>query len=273
MTDRSVTRGPEELDVAVTAGAGVSAAMVAYAVDKLTHLAGHESAPILFVEVKLDLEANPAVERPARAEAVLDVNGDPVRAHVAAHDLPEAIDLLEDRLARRLDRHRRRGVDRARRLHHQEDHEWRHGDPPTHRPAWFDRPRDERRLVRRKSFSVGEMTCDEAADALDLLGHDFLLFTNLATGADAVLFYADDASPGGALELIDASGRQDAVGDATVAPVRLARHGVPAVPSDEAIEQLEMDVMPFVFHVDPSTGRGSVVYRRYDGHYGCITPG
>lgn len=272
MTDLSDTRNPEELSLAVTAGDGVSDAMVAYAVDKLTHLAGHESAPILFGEVKLDLETNPAIERPARAEAVLDVNGDPIRAHVAAHDLPEAIDLLEDRLARRLDRHRRRGPDRARRLHHQEDHEWRHGDPPTHRPTWFDRPRDERRLVRRKTFSVGEMTCDEAADTLDLLGHDFLLFTNLATGADAVLFYADDAGPGGALELIDASGRDDAVGEATVAPVRLGRHGVPECPPEEAAEQLDLDVTPFVFHLDPVTGRGSVVYRRYDGHYGCITP-
>ena len=272
MTDVSDTRSPDELSLAVTAGEGVSDAMVAYAVDKLTHLAGHESAPILFGEVKLDVEANPAVERPARAEAVLDVNGEPVRAHVAAHDLAEAIDLLENRLARRLDRHRRRRTDRARRLHHPDEHEWRHGDPPTHRPVWYDRPRDERRLVRRKSFSVGEMTCDEAADTLDLLGHDFLLFTNLATGADAVLFYADDTVPGGVLELIDASGRADAVGEGTIAPVRLSHHGVPACRAADAVEQLDLDTLPFVFHLDPDTGRGSVVYRRYDGHYGCITP-
>lgn len=272
MTDVSDTRDPEELSLAVTAGTGVPDAMVAYAIEKLTHLAGHEAAPILFGEIKLDLEANPAVERPARAEAVLDVNGDPVRAHVAAHDLPEAIDLLEDRLARRLERHRRRRTDRARRLHHHEDHEWRHGDPPAHRPAWYERPADERRLVRRKSFSVGEMTCDEAADALDLLGHDFLLFANLATGADAVLFYADDEVAGSRLELMDASGRADAVGDQTVAPVVLSHHGVPTCTPAEAAEQLGVDVIPFVFHLDPSTGRGSVVYRRYDGHYGCITP-
>lgn len=270
MTEVSETRSPDELRLAVTAGDGVPDAMVAYAVDKLTHLAGHGSAPILFGEVKLVLDANPAVERPAHAEAVLDVNGEPVRAHVAAHELTEAIDLLEGRLARRLDRHRRRRVDRARRLHDPEEHEWRHGDPPSHRPAWFDRPQDERRLVRRKSFTVGEMSCDEAADALDLLGHDFLLFTNLATGADAVLFFAEVA--GGGLELIDASGRSDAVGEATVAPVRLNHHGVPECSVSEAAEQLDVDVLPFVFHLDPDTGRGSVVYRRFDGHYGCITP-
>lgn len=270
MTEVSDTRSPDELSLAVTTGEGVPDDVVAYAVDKLTHLAGHESAPILFGEVKLVLDANPAIERPAHAEAVLDVNGDPVRAHVAAHDLPEAIDLLEGRLARRLDRHRRRRVDRARRLHHPEEDTWRHGDPPSHRPAWYDRPPEERRLVRRKSFSVGEMSCDEAADTLDLLGHDFLLFTNLVTGADAVLFFTDAVD--GGLELIDASGRPDAVGAATVAPVRLSHHGVPECSVTEATAQLDVDVLPFVFHLDPATGRGSVVYRRFDGHYGCITP-
>ncbi|MBO1414556.1 sigma 54 modulation/S30EA ribosomal C-terminal domain-containing protein, partial [Streptomyces sp. FH025] len=29
---------------------------------------------------------------------------------------------------------------------------------------------------------------------------------------------------------------------------------------------------PFVFYTDTSTGRGNVLYRRYDGHYGLITP-
>jgi len=27
-----------------------------------------------------------------------------------------------------------------------------------------------------------------------------------------------------------------------------------------------------VFFVEPTTGRGNVVYRRYDGHYGLISP-
>ncbi len=269
MTDLSEATAPnEDAPIAVTAGTGVPEAMSEYAVAKLSHLATHERSPILFGEVKLTLEPNPARERPAKAEAVFDVNGEPVRAHVAAHDLSEAIDLLEDRLGRRLARHRQLRVDRARRMRGHDDHEWRHGEAPVHRPEYFERPRDERRLVRRKSFSVGEMTCDEAADTLDLLGHDFLLFTNLATGADAVVFYASDHG----LELIDASGSADAVGAATVAPVRISRLGTRSCSVAEAIDQLDVDVTPFVFFVDADTGRGSVVYRRYDGHYGCITP-
>lgn len=29
---------------------------------------------------------------------------------------------------------------------------------------------------------------------------------------------------------------------------------------------------PFVFYVDAQTGRGHAVYRRYDGHYGVVSP-
>ncbi|WP_327048745.1 sigma 54 modulation/S30EA ribosomal C-terminal domain-containing protein [Microbispora sp. NBC_01189] len=30
--------------------------------------------------------------------------------------------------------------------------------------------------------------------------------------------------------------------------------------------------LPFVFFAGRRTGRGNVVYHRYDGHYGLITP-
>jgi hypothetical protein len=29
---------------------------------------------------------------------------------------------------------------------------------------------------------------------------------------------------------------------------------------------------PFTFFVDAGTGRGRLIYHRYDGHYGLITP-
>jgi hypothetical protein len=38
-----------------------------------------------------------------------------------------------------------------------------------------------------------------------------------------------------------------------------------------ALERLELSGAAFVFFVDEATGRGAVVYRRYDGHYGLIT--
>ena len=40
---------------------------------------------------------------------------------------------------------------------------------------------------------------------------------------------------------------------------------------EQAVEHLDLAGDAFVFHLDPGTGRGRVLYRRYDGHYGLIT--
>lgn len=244
-----------------------------YAADKISQLLSDLDEPVLFAEVKLTQQPDPARPRPAEAEAVIDLNGAPVRAHVAAEVMNAAIDLLEDRLRRRInqraevrdDLHRHRtgagATDGGR-------SSWRHGEVPAERPEHFQRPVEERELIRRKTFAVGEMTPDEAVDLLDLLGHDFLLFANLHTGADAVVAYA----PSGDYELTDTSGHDDVLGDDTVAPIRRSHRGVPRMTIPEAEEELDLDLEPFVFFVDPDTSRGNVAYRRYDGHYGLISP-
>jgi hypothetical protein len=48
----------------------------------------------------------------------------------------------------------------------------------------------------------------------------------------------------------------------------------PAVRSiSEAISRLGLIDLPFLFFVDAATGRSSVLYHRYDGHYGLIVQG
>ena len=253
-----------DFDVAVTTRGDVSDDAAEYAVTKVAQLSRYTTKPVLFAQVKLVQEANPAHERPALAEATLDVNGRVVRAHVAAGDLIEAADLLEARMRRNLIRESERhghGHERA-----PLDDEWRHGTHPANRPVVADRDVDDREVVRHKTFALTPMTADEAGLDLELLGHDFYLFTEVHTGLDAVLHVAD----GGGLEL------------------QLARDGAPRPPDcDEAIalgapapmltlaeaeERLDVGHERLVFFVDAASGRGHVVYRRYDGHYGLITP-
>ena len=59
---------------------------------------------------------------------------------------------------------------------------------PTHRPNYFPRPVDERRVIRRKSFTMAPCTLDQAAREMDLLDYDFHLFTEQGTGTAAVLY-------------------------------------------------------------------------------------
>jgi hypothetical protein len=40
---------------------------------------------------------------------------------------------------------------------------------------------------------------------------------------------------------------------------------------EDAVELLDLSDDRFVFSRDAASGRGQVLYRRYDGHYGLIT--
>jgi ribosomal subunit interface protein len=260
----------DDMDLTIATQGDVSEQAKQYARTKLTRLAGYARDPILWAQVRLTVEPNPARDRPAVAEATLGVNGAPVRAQVAARDLDEAIDLLEDRLGRRLKRHEdrlhRTGNDRHR-TGQPDDHEWRHGDLPTQRPEWFDRNPDERQIMRKKTFALEPMTLDEAAFDLDMLGHDFYLFTELESDADAVVAYDDDHG----LELLLPEGVPVDPTAAAAAPVRLGTPA-PRLSAAVAVERLDAGGERFVFFVNDDTERGNVVYHRYDGHYGLITP-
>ena len=48
-------------------------------------------------------------------------------------------------------------------------------------------------------------------------------------------------------------------------------HPVPQVTTAAACERLDALELPFLFFRDSGTGRGSVLYLRYDEHYGLVT--
>jgi hypothetical protein len=227
----------------------------------------HVAEPVLLARLKLTRAADPARARPAIAQVTLDIDGDLVRAHVARHDMREAIDLLQRRLRDQLEQraehrealHTRSGIPAA--------GEWRHGDLATVRPAYFDRPAEERELVRHKTFVADELTPDEAAFDMAQLDYDFYLFCDLASGEDAVL----ERRPGG-YQLTRLHPAAVDVAGPVAAPVEVTATAPPELTVDEAIERLDTDGEPFVFFANAATGRGNVVYRRYDGHYGLLAP-
>ncbi|MFD1051301.1 sigma 54 modulation/S30EA ribosomal C-terminal domain-containing protein, partial [Kibdelosporangium lantanae] len=54
--------------------------------------------------------------------------------------------------------------------------------------------------------------------------------------------------------------------------VTLNVHPVPRLTTDQAVERLNATELPHRFFQDEATRRGAVLYRRYDGDYGLITP-
>ena len=259
---------PEHDDVVVHTSGPVTSQEVEYARRKIAAIFPLAPRSVHFAKADLVVHGDPAREDRAFAKAELDLDGRFVRAHATGTAVTEAVDALEARLRERLERdvHRQE----ARRLRHRGDgREWHHGNEPTLPTKYFPRPRDERELVRRKTFAVDAVTPGDALFELEALDHDFYLFTNAITGEDNVLFRTAE----GAFELIEPARELPAdedrasewgIGASTIRPADMS--------TEEAIDLLDLGNEPFVFFLDATTGRGQVVYRRYDGHYGLIVP-
>lgn len=234
-------------------------------IGKLAHLA-HE--PVLHAHVKLSRHADPAATRPVIAQANLDLNGRLVRAQVAGFDERDAIDRLEARLRRRLDRVAEHWEARRGRMPKAGPHEWRHGSEPTHRPDYFPRPESDRQVVRHKSYSLATCTVEEAALEMDLLDYDFHLFTEEGSKQDSVLYRE---GPTG-FRLAQAVPQPPEKLAPHEVPLTISPHPAPRLTVGEATQRLGLLGLPFLFFIDAEQDRACVVYHRYDGHYGLITP-
>jgi ribosome-associated translation inhibitor RaiA len=238
-----MTTQPHDVPIQYTARGTVPRGAAAYALRRIEHLLAKAPGRALHARVVLTHEPNPALEHPARAEVSIDLNGTPVRARVDANELQEAADLVVDRLQRQLVQLRARTRTQHRWLAVATEHEWRHGGAPASPPPISgDRP-----VIRRKTFSLEPMTPDEAAYEMDLLDHNFYLFTG-PDGEDALVYRTEDG------------------GYAVLGPT-----GIPVLTLAESKERLRSSHEPFVFYRDPDRRRGHVLYVRHDGRLGLIT--
>lgn len=255
------------LDVDVTTHGRLPGA-ADYARTKVGGLGRFTRRPVLSARVRLTRHPDPAVERPVVAQANLDVDGRLVRVQVQGVTARDAIDRLEARLRHQLERTAQHWEAVRGRVPVASAHEWRHQSEPTHRPDYFPRSPDERRVIRRKSFTLAPCTVDEAATEMDLLDYDFHLFTEKATGAAGVLYRAGPT--GYRLAQVAPASRDQ------LAPFRLSlsisSQPVPCLTVEQATDRLGLLGLPFLFFIDAAQGRASVLYHRYDGHYGLITP-
>lgn len=210
----------------------------------------HAAEPVLFARVRLTMAANPAVERPAVASVNVDMNGRFVRAQAASESMRGAIDQLADRLRVRLGRAKRNWAALRGTMPDNEPGEWRHQSIPTHRPPYFPRPSAERSVICQVSRASGKLTAADAAAELELLDYEFLLFTEVSTGADAIIARNGDG----------------------YLLVRVGDQPAPTLTAADAITRLESLGDQFIFYLDADSRRGNVVYHRYDGHYGLLTP-
>ncbi|MFF2353744.1 sigma 54 modulation/S30EA ribosomal C-terminal domain-containing protein [Kitasatospora sp. NPDC058115] len=198
-----------------------------------------------------------SVTRPSVAQASVDLAGvGRVRVELATVAVREAVDLALGTLAGRAGRLRELG-----------DIGLASAFESSYRPQYAPRPPAERRIVRRKSVRPALRTPEQAIREMLALDYRFHLFTDALTGQDGLVH----RRPGnGGFRLVRAHSAVRLGG--AVLPLTESPHPAPRLETAEAARQLRLTCWPFVFHTDPGDGRGRVLYRRYDGHYGLIAP-
>lgn len=229
-------------------------------------LAEVASEPVLFARVKLVMAADPAVARPAVAQVNVDMNGRLIRTQAAGETMRDAIHQAHDRLKIRLERAARNWAAVRGSKPVPEPGEWRHQSRPARALPYFPRPAADRAVMRHKSYALAHETPDEAAAEAGLLDYAFHLFTEKSTGEDAVIYRTGDG-----WRLALAHRRTHRLGP-VAASITVSERPAPRLPVPGAMSRLEAAGQPFLFFVNAQTGRGNLVYHRYDGHYGLIEP-
>ncbi|MBG0565120.1 sigma 54 modulation/S30EA ribosomal C-terminal domain-containing protein [Actinoplanes aureus] len=124
-----------------------------------------------------------------------------------------------------------------------------------------------RKLVRSKSCRLAVQDPDTAAFTMELRDYPFHLFADDVTGAESLLYRG---GPTGYRLLRTVAGPEP-VG--TTVPLSVRAWPAPVLPVARAVESLNSTpARSFVFFSDPGTGCGRVLYRRYDGDLGLLSP-
>jgi hypothetical protein len=254
------------VQVQVETRGAVPQEMAGFAVRRVGSLLRVASEPVLFARVKLIIAADPAVRCPAIAQVSVDLNGRLIRAQAAGRTMREAVEHACDRLRVRLERAARNweAIRGGRPV--PAPGEWRHQSLPATRLPSYPRPAEKRAVMRRKSYTLARETPDEAVAEAELMDYDFHLFTDQATGEDAVIYRVAD---GYGLQLAHPrTGRLDPFDSS----ITVNETPAPRLSLSQAAAWLEESGEPFLFFSNAETGRGNLLYHRYDGHYGLVVP-
>jgi putative sigma-54 modulation protein len=174
-------------------------AIGAYAEEKMGRLAKY-LANGARCEVELWTEKNPSIADNQVVEATIFTKGPVIRAREASPDIYASIDLVFAKLERQVKKYRGKLVSRSQGAH--KEALAAEGFQVGEEAEELEEESPAPRIVKTKQFMVKPMTPEEAALQLELVGHDFFVFTNSESGETAVVYRRRDGNYG----LIEAQG-------------------------------------------------------------------
>jgi len=187
----------------------VTPALQEYANEKVEHvhklLQQRKIDEVTRVELELKVEKNPSIPEPCIAEATVFTRGPVIRARESSTDMYAAIDLVTDKLVRRVKKYHDK-------IHGKTKHGHEKIVAPTPEPELapvavaatiadefageVDHAGDNGRIVKTKQFALKPMSVREATLQLELIGHDFFVFTNAESNRTNVVYRRNDGHYG-----------------------------------------------------------------------------
>jgi len=159
------------------------------------------------VELELKVEKNPSIPEPCVSEATIFTRGPVIRAKERSTDMYASIDLVTDKLVRRVKKYHDKVHGKNRKYHEKLAEAPSEGEGagegtseaalvPASVSAGLGGETmpsgDNGRVVKTKQFALKPMSIDEATLQLELVGHDFFVFTNAETNRTNVVYRRDD---------------------------------------------------------------------------------
>ena len=113
-----------------------------------------------------------------KIEVTIPVKGNIVRSEQVSSDMYVSIDLVEEIIERQLKKYKNKIVDRKQAVE-------------VFTPEYIDKDYDEDdniQIIRTKKFGIKPMDPEEACIQMELLGHNFYVFSNSETGEVNVVY-------------------------------------------------------------------------------------
>lgn len=215
------------------------------------------------LKIKRDDERPPA--QVVLVEARVEVSGIPLRAESTGPTSAAALQDVGDRLSYKL-----ADVPGSRRRHKSRPPSippgrWKISDLPGSRPGFRHRPPERRSIMRRKTYSPDDRcSVYVALSRLQALDYRWFIFTDEADDRTTIV-YDEGKGP----TVCKADGSTPDAG--SIHPgIEVVTAEAPAIAIAEAVSRLNESDETFIFFTGVDLHGVSVLYRRYDGHYGLM---
>jgi putative sigma-54 modulation protein len=162
----------------------VTEAIREYVEQKIDKAVNHFQTLTTEVDVHLSVARNPRIASSQSAEVTVYANGSVIRAEEKSENLYASIDLVADKIARKLRKFKERKSDRTAAKTSIAVVE----QPPVPVPNGNRVVELPTQVVRNKYFAMPALSVDEALERLELIDHDFYVFRNADTGEINVVY-------------------------------------------------------------------------------------